>query len=151
MEGIYCRDNFDWLLSLHILNFQVIRISLNFLVDWLRGGAIQFFGTKRHHDKWLKDTEDYVIKGCFSMTELGHGSNVCESCMSVYYITLESKILSIVSAILTDIFASTVQVRGIETVTTYDSSTGEFVINTPCESAQKYWIGGAANVTILPL
>lgn len=71
------------------------------------GGAIQFFGTKRHHDKWLKDTEDYVIKGCFSMTELGHGSNV----------------------------------RGIETVTTYDSSTGEFVINTPCESAQKYWIG----------
>lgn len=38
------------------------------------------------------------------------------------------------------------QVRGIETVTTYDSSTGEFVINTPCESAQKYWIGGAANV-----
>jgi len=85
------------------------------------------------------------------MTELGHGSNVCESCLSIYYITLESKILSIVSAILTDIFASTVQVRGIETVTTYDSSTGEFVINTPCESAQKYWIGGAANVTILPL
>ncbi|KAM5578249.1 hypothetical protein ABKV19_008519 [Rosa sericea] len=36
-------------------------------------------------------------------------------------------------------------VRGIETVTTYDSKTGEFVINTPCESAQKYWIGGAAN------
>ncbi|XP_055807401.1 acyl-coenzyme A oxidase 3, peroxisomal-like isoform X1 [Solanum dulcamara] len=78
---------------------------------FLWGGAIQFFGTKRHHDKWLKDTEDYVVKGCFSMTELGHGSNV----------------------------------RGIETVTTYDSSTGEFVINTPCESAQKYWIGGAAN------
>lgn len=38
------------------------------------------------------------------------------------------------------------QVRGIETVTTYDKNTGEFVINTPCESAQKYWIGGAANV-----
>lgn len=38
------------------------------------------------------------------------------------------------------------QVRGIETVTTYDSKTGEFVINTPCESAQKYWIGGAALV-----
>ncbi|KAJ7981544.1 Acyl-coenzyme A oxidase [Quillaja saponaria] len=36
-------------------------------------------------------------------------------------------------------------VRGIETVTTYDSNTEEFVINTPCESAQKYWIGGAAN------
>ncbi|MBA0592698.1 hypothetical protein Gorai_009673, partial [Gossypium raimondii] len=76
-----------------------------------RGGAIQFFGTKHHHDKWLRDTENYLIKGCFAMTELGHGSNV----------------------------------RGIETITTYDSNTGEFVINTPCESAQKYWIGGAAN------
>ncbi|KAL8125949.1 hypothetical protein AgCh_013302 [Apium graveolens] len=37
-------------------------------------------------------------------------------------------------------------VRGIETVTTYDSNTGEFIVNTPCESAQKYWIEGAANV-----
>ncbi|KAJ0031868.1 hypothetical protein Pint_14469 [Pistacia integerrima] len=78
----------------------------------MRGGAIKFLGTKRHHDKWLKDTENYVVKGCFAMTELGHGSNV----------------------------------KGIETVTTYDSNTGEFVINTPCESAQKYCIGGAANV-----
>lgn len=41
------------------------------------------------------------------------------------------------------------QVRGIETVTTYDSKSGEFVISTPCESAQKYWIGGAANVSIV--
>jgi acyl-CoA oxidase len=38
------------------------------------------------------------------------------------------------------------KVRGIETIATYDSKTREFVINTPCESAQKYWIGGAANV-----
>ncbi|OAY80584.1 Acyl-coenzyme A oxidase 3, peroxisomal [Ananas comosus] len=85
-----------------------IKIGVHF---FLWGGAIQFFGTKRHHDKWLKDTEDYVVKGCFAMTELGHGSNV----------------------------------RGIETIATYDKSSGEFVINTPCESAQKYWIGGAAN------
>ncbi|KAI4333893.1 hypothetical protein L6164_018647 [Bauhinia variegata] len=77
----------------------------------LWGGAIKFMGTKHHHEKWLKDCEHYKIKGCFAMTELGHGSNV----------------------------------RGIETVTTYDSNTGEFVINTPCETAQKYWIGGAAN------
>ncbi|KAM2685110.1 hypothetical protein FF1_046879 [Malus domestica] len=75
-----------------------------------RGGAIQVLGTKRHHDKWLRDTENYTIMGCFAMSELGHGSNV----------------------------------RGIET----DSNTGEFFISTPCESAKKYWIGGAANVRI---
>ncbi|XP_006656066.3 acyl-coenzyme A oxidase 3, peroxisomal [Oryza brachyantha] len=85
-----------------------IKIGVHF---FLWGSAIKFLGTKRHHDKWLSDTENYVIKGCFSMTELGHGSNV----------------------------------RGIETVATYDSKTREFMINTPCESAQKYWIGGAAN------
>ncbi|KAF5732591.1 acyl-coenzyme A oxidase 3 peroxisomal-like [Tripterygium wilfordii] len=85
-----------------------IKLGVHF---FLWGGAIQFFGTKRHHDKWLRDTENYVVKGCFAMTELGHGSNV----------------------------------RGIETVTTYDPNTREFIINTPCESAQKYWIGGAAN------
>ncbi|KAL6570785.1 Acyl-coenzyme A oxidase 3, peroxisomal [Orobanche gracilis] len=85
-----------------------IKIGVHF---FLWGGAVQFFGTKRHHDKWVSATENYMIKGCFAMTELGHGSNV----------------------------------RGIETVTTYDSTSSEFVINTPCESAQKYWIGGAAN------
>ncbi|KAL8147842.1 acyl-coenzyme A oxidase 3, peroxisomal-like [Apium graveolens] len=93
-------DSFDHSLS--------IKIGVHF---FLWGGALQFFGTKRHHDKWLRDTENYRVKGCFAMTELGHGSNV----------------------------------RGIETVTTYDSNTGEFIVNTPCESAQKYWIGGAAN------
>jgi acyl-CoA oxidase len=35
-------------------------------------------------------------------------------------------------------------VRGIETQATYDSTSQEFIIHTPCETAQKYWIGGAA-------
>ncbi|PWA57324.1 acyl-CoA oxidase 3 [Artemisia annua] len=85
-----------------------IKLGVHF---FLWGGAIRFMGTKRHHDKWYKPTETYEVKGCFAMTELGHGSNV----------------------------------RGIETITRYDASTQEFVILTPCESAQKYWIGGAAN------
>lgn len=41
-----------------------------------RGGAVQFLGTKRHHDKWLNATESFAIRGCFAMSELGHGSNV---------------------------------------------------------------------------
>ncbi|KAE8662196.1 Acyl-coenzyme A oxidase 3, peroxisomal [Hibiscus syriacus] len=84
-----------------------IKLGVHFVL-W--GGAIQFAGTQQHHDKWLRDTENFKIKGWFSTTELGHGSNV----------------------------------RGIETVTTYDSKTGEFVNNTPCESTQNYWIVGAA-------
>jgi len=35
-------------------------------------------------------------------------------------------------------------VRGIETLATYDPGRGEFIIHTPTETAQKYWIGGAA-------
>lgn len=34
-------------------------------------------------------------------------------------------------------------VMGIETTATYDPTTQEFVINTPSDSASKYWIGGA--------
>ncbi|CAD5177408.1 unnamed protein product [Musa acuminata subsp. malaccensis] len=85
-----------------------IKLGVHF---FLWGGAVQIFGTKHHHDKWLKAAENYQVQGCFVMTELGHGSNV----------------------------------RGLETIATYDANAGEFVINTPCESAQKYWIGGAAN------
>lgn len=43
----------------------------------LRGAVIQSIGTKQHHDKCFKDNENYMVKGCFAMTELGHGSNVC--------------------------------------------------------------------------
>lgn len=33
--------------------------------------------------------------------------------------------------------------RGVETEARYDSATNQFVIHTPTETAQKYWIGGA--------
>jgi hypothetical protein len=41
------------------------------------------------------------------------------------------------------------QVREIETVTTNDTSTQESIIDTPFESAQKYWIGDATLVILL--
>eukprot|EP00002_Diphylleia_rotans_P022798 TRINITY_DN4480_c0_g1_i2.p1 TRINITY_DN4480_c0_g1~~TRINITY_DN4480_c0_g1_i2.p1 ORF type:complete len:642 (-),score=164.95 TRINITY_DN4480_c0_g1_i2:80-2005(-) len=39
--------------------------------------------------------------------------------------------------------------RGIETTATYDPNTREFVIHTPSESAQKYWIGGGAEAAMM--
>ncbi|EFA75614.1 putative acyl-CoA oxidase [Heterostelium album PN500] len=35
-------------------------------------------------------------------------------------------------------------VQGVETTATYDKDTQEFIINTPSDSAQKFWIGNAA-------
>jgi len=36
--------------------------------------------------------------------------------------------------------------RGIETTATFDQSTREFVINTPHNLAQKYWIGAGCSM-----
>ncbi|MCW2721168.1 acyl-CoA dehydrogenase [Pseudonocardia sp.] len=46
-------------------------------VQWgLFGGALQNLGTARHHDRYLRDTMDGTLLGCFAMTESGHGSDV---------------------------------------------------------------------------
>lgn len=42
----------------------------------LFGGSIQKLGTKKHHDRYLKNTGKAKLLGCFAMTETGHGSNV---------------------------------------------------------------------------
>ncbi|MGZ0712056.1 acyl-CoA dehydrogenase family protein (plasmid) [Coraliomargarita sp. W4R53] len=46
-------------------------------VQWgLFGSAVLQLGTKKHHDKWLRDIIDMTIPGAFAMTETGHGSDV---------------------------------------------------------------------------
>lgn len=75
----------------------------------LFGATVMLMGDDEQARCWVPQIERCELPGCFSLTELGHGSNT----------------------------------RGIETVATYDVSTRQFVIHTPTESAQKYWIGGA--------
>jgi acyl-CoA oxidase len=46
-------------------------------VQWgLFGGAVENLGTERHHDAYVKQTISLELRGCFAMTETGHGSDV---------------------------------------------------------------------------
>jgi acyl-CoA oxidase len=42
----------------------------------LFGGAVHRLGTKRHHDRYLRDVGTLDLPGCFAMSESGHGSDV---------------------------------------------------------------------------
>lgn len=75
----------------------------------LFGGTVSLMGDDDQGARWMPKVESCEMLGCFSMTELGHGSNV----------------------------------KGIQTTAVYDIPSRSFVVNTPCEEAQKYWIGGA--------
>ena len=46
-------------------------------VQWgLFGGAVLQLGTEEHHKRWLPGIMDLSIPGAFTMTEIGHGSDV---------------------------------------------------------------------------
>lgn len=54
-----------------------LSLSIKFGVHFgLFGGSVFWLGTKKHHDKYLKDIGTMALPGCFAMTETGHGSNV---------------------------------------------------------------------------
>ncbi len=42
----------------------------------LCGGSLCNLGTKKHHDAYLAKMDTLEERGCFAMTEMGHGSNV---------------------------------------------------------------------------
>ncbi len=59
--------------------FHDISLTIKFGVQFgLFGGTVHALGTKRHHDKYLRDAGTLALPGCFAMTELGHGSNVAD-------------------------------------------------------------------------
>src|SRR5947209_12251228 len=46
-------------------------------VQWgLFGGAVENLGTERHHEAYVKKIISLEMRGCFAMTETGHGSDV---------------------------------------------------------------------------
>lgn len=46
-------------------------------VQWgLFGGAVENLGTERHHERYVPKIIDLELRGCFAMTETGHGSDV---------------------------------------------------------------------------
>jgi acyl-CoA oxidase len=72
------RENMPLYASLfETLMFVDGSLTIKFGVQFgLFGGSIQNLGTKKHHDKYLKDTGTANLLGCFAMTETRHGSNV---------------------------------------------------------------------------
>ena len=63
--------------TFEMLGFHDLSLAIKFGVQFgLFGGSVLWLGTKRHHDKYLKDIGTLKLAGCFAMTETGHGSNV---------------------------------------------------------------------------
>jgi acyl-CoA oxidase len=63
--------------SIEMVAFGDLSLMVKAGVQWgLFGGALQLLGTKRQHDKYLRDTMSFDLPGCFAMTETGHGSDV---------------------------------------------------------------------------
>ncbi|HHH49498.1 MAG TPA: acyl-CoA oxidase, partial [Saprospiraceae bacterium] len=67
----------DYICVFEMLGYHDLSFAIKFGVQFgLFGGSVLWLGTKRHHDKYLKDIGTLDLPGCFAMTETGHGSNV---------------------------------------------------------------------------
>ncbi len=59
------------------LAFHDLSMLVKFGVHFgLFGGSVYLLGTRRHHEKYLRDIATLKLPGCFAMTEYAHGSNV---------------------------------------------------------------------------
>ena len=72
------QDNMkEYIALFETLGYHDLSLAIKFGVQFgLFGGALYNLGTKKHHDKYLRDTGYLDLSGCFAMTETGHGSNV---------------------------------------------------------------------------
>ncbi|SOE00227.1 acyl-CoA dehydrogenase family protein [Blastococcus haudaquaticus] len=63
--------------SIEMLAFADLSLMVKAGVQWgLFGGALELLGTRRQHEKYLRDVMSFDLPGCFAMTETGHGSDV---------------------------------------------------------------------------
>ncbi len=63
--------------SFEMLGYGDLSLMVKAGVQWgLFGGAVQMLGTRRHHERYLRDIMSLELPGCFAMTESGHGSDV---------------------------------------------------------------------------
>ncbi len=72
-----CHDMAAYFTVMESISYADLSLAIKFGVQFgLFGGSVMALGTKKHHDKFLKDIGTLKLPGCFAMTETGHGSNV---------------------------------------------------------------------------
>ena len=72
-------DMGSYVVVFEMLGYHDLSLAIKFGVHFgLFGGSVMALGTKKHHDKYLKDIGTMALPGCFAMTETNHGSNVRE-------------------------------------------------------------------------
>lgn len=70
-------DMAQYFTIMEVLSYHDLSMVIKFGVQFgLFGMSVYFLGTKKHHDKYLRDIGTMSLPGSFAMTETGHGSNV---------------------------------------------------------------------------
>src|SRR6201998_2535068 len=63
--------------TIEMLAMSDLSLMVKAGVQWgLFGGAVENLGTERHHEAYVKKIINLELRGCFAMTETGHGSDV---------------------------------------------------------------------------